>query len=327
MGGADVRISEIVGMPVTVGSTILLPPDCSEWSAAKLRAVLSHEGSHAARGDFYVLLLAGVHRALFWFNPFAWWLARRLAELAEVISDDAAVHDLQDRPFYGALLFDFAETVEGTPAAPAIARLGTARRRAERILATTDLWERIGWPRLMLTGASLLPLVAMVMTTIVAGSPSPLVAASTGSDTVTLASSDGETALIGIAHAARMADRAGGRATDDNSPLPDSRSTGLEIEIAVARALVTAAPPIARGDDNEFMALLAWPRKIELLAGDGRRAKDVSGRTMFHPATHREPHPARSAVAARHKSRERDRVHGSRRAVDRHPVARRAGAA
>src|SRR5262249_29585689 len=40
-GGADVRISDVVGTPVTFGSTILLPTDCNEWSVAKRRAVLS----------------------------------------------------------------------------------------------------------------------------------------------------------------------------------------------------------------------------------------------------------------------------------------------
>jgi hypothetical protein len=87
--GWDVRASDIVGMPVAFGSTILLPAEWHEWSVVKRRAVLAHEASHVARGDSYVLLLAAFHRALFWFNPFAWWLVGRLSALAEIISDDA----------------------------------------------------------------------------------------------------------------------------------------------------------------------------------------------------------------------------------------------
>jgi hypothetical protein len=55
--------------------------------------------------------------------------------------------------------------------------------------------------------------------------------------------------------------------------------------------------------------LLAWPRKIELLAGPGdkRKLKDMSGRTKLHPAPHREQHPARTTAAAPHKGREQNR--------------------
>ena len=57
------------------------------WDLAKRRAVLAHEGAHVANRDFYVLLLASLNRAVFWFSPFAWWQLARLAELAEIISD------------------------------------------------------------------------------------------------------------------------------------------------------------------------------------------------------------------------------------------------
>ena len=44
---------------------------------AKRRAVLAHEGAHVANRDFYVLLLASLNRAVFWFSPFAWWQLSR----------------------------------------------------------------------------------------------------------------------------------------------------------------------------------------------------------------------------------------------------------
>ena len=94
---ADVRVSDAIGGPVTFGSTILLPPQCIDWDLPKRRAVLAHEGAHVANGDFYVLLLASLNRAVFWFSPFAWWHLIRLAELAEVISDARAIEVLDDR--------------------------------------------------------------------------------------------------------------------------------------------------------------------------------------------------------------------------------------
>src|SRR4029077_21078571 len=117
------------------GSTILLPPECFEWSAAKRQAVLSHEGAHVAHGDFYVLLLAVLNRAVFWFSPFAWWQLTRLANLAEVISDDAAIEVLNDRPSYAGILLDVASNLHPAPAGLAMARPGTVRLRVERILA------------------------------------------------------------------------------------------------------------------------------------------------------------------------------------------------
>jgi hypothetical protein len=51
-GDADVRVSDLVGVPVTFGSTVLLPIEYVDWSEAKRQAVLSHEGSHVAHGDF-----------------------------------------------------------------------------------------------------------------------------------------------------------------------------------------------------------------------------------------------------------------------------------
>ena len=57
---------------------MLLPPDCVHWNLAKREAVLSHERSHVVRGDCYLLLLAALNRALFWFSPFAWLLRMHL---------------------------------------------------------------------------------------------------------------------------------------------------------------------------------------------------------------------------------------------------------
>jgi beta-lactamase regulating signal transducer with metallopeptidase domain len=108
VAGSDVRVSDIVVVPVTFASTILLPSASAGWSVRKRQAVLLHEGSHVAHGDFYLLLLASINRAVFWFNPFAWWLSFRLAELAEAVSDDAAIEGLGDRGAYADILLDIA---------------------------------------------------------------------------------------------------------------------------------------------------------------------------------------------------------------------------
>jgi beta-lactamase regulating signal transducer with metallopeptidase domain len=169
--GADVRVSDVVGVPVTFGSTILLPAEYVGWSLAKRRAVLTHEGAHVVHGDFYVLLLAALNRAVFWFNPFAWWQLVRLAELAEIISDDAAVEALADRPSYAGILVDLARRVQRAPAGLAMARPCTVRRRVERILATRGVPVRPDWRKRILVATALLPMVGLCAVTIARGTP------------------------------------------------------------------------------------------------------------------------------------------------------------
>jgi beta-lactamase regulating signal transducer with metallopeptidase domain len=172
--GIDVRVSEVVGVPVTFGSTILLPAEYVAWNRAKRRAVLTHERAHVAHGDFYVLLLAALNRAVFWFNPFAWWQLVRLAELAEIISDDAALEALEDRPRYAGILLDVAQRRQRAPVALAMARAATVRRRVERILAAREAPARADWRQRMLVAGALLPLVVACAVTIAHGTPAAL---------------------------------------------------------------------------------------------------------------------------------------------------------
>jgi beta-lactamase regulating signal transducer with metallopeptidase domain len=159
--GADVRVSDAVAVPVTFGTTILLPPECSRWDLAKRRAVLSHEGSHVGHGDCYVLVLAALNRAVFWFSPFAWWQLTCLAELAETISDDAAIEIVKDRPSYAGILLEVARKLRPAPAGLAMARPGTVRRRIERILAATTVAPEVSWRGRALLAVALLPLVVL----------------------------------------------------------------------------------------------------------------------------------------------------------------------
>jgi hypothetical protein len=79
--GARVCASELVAVPVTFASVIIVPSDWETWSGVQQRAVLAHELSHVVRGDFYTLLLASLYRIVFWFNPLSWWLLHQLGQL------------------------------------------------------------------------------------------------------------------------------------------------------------------------------------------------------------------------------------------------------
>ena len=157
----DVRCSEAFAAPVTFGPTILLPAECTDWSPGLRQAVLAHERSHVDHGDFYIQLLASSYRAIFWFNPLAWWLRNQLAELAETRSDDAAISSFPDRASYAGILLGFAKKVQRMPLAVAMARPATVARRVERILAGTPLTEAVNWRKRTLLVTSLVPLIAL----------------------------------------------------------------------------------------------------------------------------------------------------------------------
>jgi beta-lactamase regulating signal transducer with metallopeptidase domain len=157
--GSNVRVSGAIGGPVTFGSTILLPPQYKDWDLSKRQAVLAHEGAHVSNRDFYVLLLASLNRAVFWFSPLAWWQLIRLAELAEIISDARALEVVEDRLSYAEILLDFVQDVQRAPAGLEMARACTVRARVERILAETTAPAKAGWRKLIWTAAAIVPVV------------------------------------------------------------------------------------------------------------------------------------------------------------------------
>jgi beta-lactamase regulating signal transducer with metallopeptidase domain len=140
---ARIAESELISVPVTMGAfrpTILLPSNWREWNIAKLEAVLAHELSHVARHDALTQRLSHLHRTIFWFSPLAWFLDRRLADLAEQASDEAALSCGTDRKHYAGILLDFFEALHTAPGrvwwqGVSMAKAGQAEQRVERILS------------------------------------------------------------------------------------------------------------------------------------------------------------------------------------------------
>jgi beta-lactamase regulating signal transducer with metallopeptidase domain len=131
----DVRSSSRIATPVTIGSSVLLPSGYISWDEATLRIVLSHERAHVRQADFYVHALAGLHCALFWFNPFSWWLQRQLSELGEALSDCAAVEQAESRASYAETLLAFATRARWPLTGVAMASASNLTPRIERLLS------------------------------------------------------------------------------------------------------------------------------------------------------------------------------------------------
>lgn len=160
----DVRSTARIATPVTVGLSVLLPESFVAWDETTLRIVLSHERAHVRQGDFYIHALAELHCALFWFNPFSWWLRRELSALGEALSDRAAVEQADSRACYAELLLAFASRGQLPLAGVAMACASNLTSRIERLLSEKN-FERsfTGKPRL--PSAAAVVILAMLAAT------------------------------------------------------------------------------------------------------------------------------------------------------------------
>jgi TonB family protein len=158
--GLDVRVSQKIVSPATFGSTILLPSGAAEWSDETRSAILSHERSHVRYRDCYVQWLARVHACIFWFNPLAWWLARRLADLAETTSDDAVMEAIRDRAAYADLLLQIARQPVPAHVVTSAARSNISARIERIISGIPPALPPRRWVRAVAV-ASLLPLFVL----------------------------------------------------------------------------------------------------------------------------------------------------------------------
>ena len=99
------RISADRVPPLTCGllrPTVLLPSSARHWSAETVRLTLAHELAHVKRRDVLQHLLVQACCALHWFNPLAWYAARRVRIERERACDDAVLG-------LGASADDYAE--------------------------------------------------------------------------------------------------------------------------------------------------------------------------------------------------------------------------
>jgi hypothetical protein len=166
--GLRMRFSRKVSSPVTIGSGVLLPYECLEWDAEKLRIVLAHERAHIRQGDFYLQLLAGVYSAIVWFSPLGWWLKHKLCDLGETISDHAGLEEAASRASYAQVLLEFAALPRPTAIGVAMARSANLSHRIERLLNESSFRQAFaGTGRRMLLAVLLVPVALFAGTALI----------------------------------------------------------------------------------------------------------------------------------------------------------------
>lgn len=158
--GMDVRTTQQLSSPATFGSTILLPSSHNGWTQAKRTAILQHESAHVRNRDSYLRWIAVFNVCIFWFSPLSWWLRRRLAQLAELASDDAVLAGNIPKTDYAAVLLEMARVRPASLIATGIAT-GSIEQRIDRILSSDPPQRPVSRLRFALAFCAVIPLVAL----------------------------------------------------------------------------------------------------------------------------------------------------------------------
>jgi beta-lactamase regulating signal transducer with metallopeptidase domain len=151
-GPEGVLFSHEIDTPMVLGvwrPVILMPAETREAPAASTAASLAHERAHLAGHDTRLLFLADVLCALRWFDPLAWWAARRLRTECELTADAAVLAGGVRPSEYAALLLSLASPRPAPPVALGALGAGGAgvRERIERVLEGTGRTasRRLAW--------------------------------------------------------------------------------------------------------------------------------------------------------------------------------------
>jgi beta-lactamase regulating signal transducer with metallopeptidase domain len=118
---------------------IVFPAAATRWPDDLVRVILHHEIAHIRRCDWLVQIGGELFRAVYWFNPLAWLICRRLRAESEQACDDEVLTAGTEPSAYAEHLLTLARYFSQHRAwlpAPAMARRSTLHRRIAAMLNT-----------------------------------------------------------------------------------------------------------------------------------------------------------------------------------------------
>ena len=116
---------------------VLLPASAQEWPDDRVAIVLAHELAHIQRGDWAVLLMAEVLRAVYWFNPLFWIACAHARQESERACDDRVLNRGVPGSEYATHLVGIARALRNDGMrlpAPAITRTSSLEGRVKAML-------------------------------------------------------------------------------------------------------------------------------------------------------------------------------------------------
>ena len=145
-GMVAILASPAFGVPIAMGyrsPAILLPPQTLELeSEADYENVVQHELEHIARYDDLTALLQSFLLCLLWFNPFAYYVADRIACEREMACDEAVASRTGTR-LYASTLWRMALAASSSPV-PVLASAFRSGSTVERMTNLLRVGSRSG---------------------------------------------------------------------------------------------------------------------------------------------------------------------------------------
>jgi beta-lactamase regulating signal transducer with metallopeptidase domain len=169
-------------IPMAFGTrrpAILIPAVSDTWPPDRRRAVVLHELAHVARYDCLTQTLAFVARAMYWFHPAVWWVARRARIEQELACDDRVIAAGTQARDYAGHLLEIAYAFGGQRMSALALSMARPRQLESRMLAALDDARNRSVPpfRVRIAGAAiaaalLVPLALARPTVVAASAPS-----------------------------------------------------------------------------------------------------------------------------------------------------------
>ncbi|MFZ0301141.1 MAG: DUF4097 family beta strand repeat-containing protein [Terracidiphilus sp.] len=275
----NLRASQKVSSPVTIGSGIVLPAGYTSWTEEKLRIVLAHESSHVTQCDFHLLFLASLYAAVTWFSPLGWWLKHKLSDLGEAISDRSGLNAASNRSAYAQILLEFAAAPRPTLIGVAMARPSSISRRIERLLNDSYLRHAFSAsararvavllvPVLLFAGAALVRVQAATQPAHTAAVIAPIAANSAAANAPALAAQAAPNSALEATSSIPV------EATPAEPPQPAVDTPSQLPQMALAVAPTPPVPPAAEGNapseaEATFDRNLTFDGQLELSVSTG----------------------------------------------------------
>jgi len=151
-------------VPLTWGvikPVVMMPAESKNWSENQRSTALYHELSHIKRGDYLVMIMARISRAIYWFNPLSWIVLGMIKREQEKACDELVLKAGIKPSTYAENLLFIRNSVSGHWNPPA-AVLGAMNKSHLNDRLTTILKQRFNLKEVQMKTKVLLSVLAIL---------------------------------------------------------------------------------------------------------------------------------------------------------------------